>query len=174
MADESKSHPSEPGAMSDALIAGLIGTASEISQGLLEVAQAQKDLVKAAALTRIQRWALGAVLALGTVGAISASVDGFIILANQHSNHQTAVQIQKATDAINDCTDPGDKTLHPPRPPGVCYARGQAQTADAIKTLVKQFGEIDGAYSVIVDQCAHAADVVSCFHIKAHETGLEK
>lgn len=153
--------PGEPGAtgphadetLRDALIAGLVGTASEISQGLQDVAEAQRDLVKAASLTRLQRWFLGVVLVLGTIGAVSASIDGVFILKGQSETHAN-------TKAIKDCTTPG----------GQCYERGQQQTGQAVAILQK--------YILIAADCARqpgdSQAFAACVQSEAKAQGLVK
>jgi hypothetical protein len=75
-------------------------------------------------------------------------------------------RVQELLELVQSCTTPT----------GDCAKQGQAGQAAAIEQIVEQFRKVDGAYSLIVDQCAHddPSHVVACFHARAKAAGLEK
>lgn len=129
----------------DAIIAGLASAAMELSA-------TGQAVLSAFRTTRAQRIAVLALLILNTVAALAVigGVAALIWIGNGNRDN---------TGIIRDCTTPG----------GVCYERGRAQTAEAVKTLRQ--------YQVITVQCAHEstdAAIEACVERKALEQGLVK
>jgi hypothetical protein len=155
-ADDDRRHTDET---REALMAGLAGAASDMSQAAIDLNRGLRDLLKAAALTRVQRWVVGAVLAVGTLGAVSASIDGVFLIHGQDQSRQILR-------AIKDCTDQHGK----------CAQQGAKTTGTAIASL--------NTFTLLVAECAdeaidlpraeRSASIVTCVTAKAKAQGLVK
>lgn len=148
-----------------------LATAEIIQAGAAAQANRLESVARemvAAAEQQVQRdWRNRALLGGIAVMAAIAAVGTWASYRISHSNAQILAQVRETSDRVESCTTPD----------GECSKRGQQAQAQAIGQIVAQFSQVDAAYSLIVAECAHEgtpSQVVTCFHAKARQAGLEK